>query len=326
MIDWVYCHHQCIHSHCTLAAIVCLIWCHKSRTGQRVTPHSDTSLCRRHIVDTGTASHFKELLFIVFCTKIRLSVLVCGLAVLIERWDLRYLGSHIHFYGFQLSYTEFNYCFQKYTNARCYVIWSKSSIWCHEIPLVIETNRRDSAIHISTELSCGVISLPCLVRLSGAPARLGLNTGIWFCCGWSAKRDQTLLTHHPPIAYGMQILVATATSRNRKLWWCHSVFWALPLCGCESQRFVFSADMGCFTTHVRACEERTVALKSVWRQPGSLWLVPWSRQCHWDYNYLHNSVAVPAINIWHLHLSMALKSQTGSIRKLPAQSLMSLCQ
>lgn len=110
----------------------------------------------------------------------------------------------------------------------------------------------------------------------------------------------------------MLILVAMATRRNRKLWWCHSVFWALPPCGCESLCFAFNEDKRCFKPCVCACEEGTFTLKSVLRQPGSLWLVPWSRQCHWDYKYLHNSVAIPAITIWHLHLSMALNSQTGN--------------
>lgn len=85
----------------------------------------------------------------------------------------------------------------------------------------------------------------------------------------------------------------------------------------------FSEDKGCFTADVHACEQCTGRLKSVWRQPGSLWLVPWSRQCQWDYSYLHNSGALPAITIWHLHPGLAFNSQSGSFRELPTQSLMS---
>lgn len=63
----------------------------------------------------------------------------------------------------------------------------------------------------------------------------------------------------------------------------------------------------------RACPWRVhTNTKKRMRQTGSLWLVPWSRQSHWDYNYLHNSEATPAISIWHFHLSMAFNSQTGS--------------
>lgn len=57
-----------------------------------------------------------------------------------------------------------------------------------------------------------------------------------------------------------------------------------------------------------------VTLESVWRQPGSLRLLPWSRQCHWDYSRLHNSLVIPAITIWHLCLGIAFNSQTGSSR------------
>ena len=66
-------------------------------------------------------------------------------------------------------------------------------------------------IHISTELILGVISLPCLVSLSGEQSWDIVL--LWLKQKW----DPTLLTHHPPIAESMQISVAMATKRNRKL-------------------------------------------------------------------------------------------------------------
>lgn len=35
-----------------------------------------------------------------------------------------------------------------------------------------------------------ITPVPCLVRLSGAPARTGLSTGVWFCCGCAEKKKK----------------------------------------------------------------------------------------------------------------------------------------
>lgn len=78
----------------------------------------------------------------------------------------------------------------------------------------------------------------------------------------------------------MQILGLMATSRNRKLWWCHSVFWALPpRVDWITWVLVFSQDKRCFTACVRCC------LVTLWAYDDSVedsgWC-PRARQCYWD--------------------------------------------